>query len=374
MGHSKTRGLVCWPLVRNSGCNLKIFVIGGIVREGPVDAAAQRGILNLSMGSIGRQIAEARHDLMVCSPYEGSADVDALRGWASVAVSEEPSRQTSVELHYPDDVDIAANILALQKELGLEGMQMFRHPVSRRSDGSLDRANSWLLAQLAALDRCHVVVAIGGNPGGASNLLLQLATTRRCPVFPLAYLGGGAAIFLERYRYELFARLGDEFGDIQKIEKVDAVLPMIEALAEQSSAKFKQSERPRFFISYARGRPEEADYVEMTLRRRNCDVFRDEHDFEAGKPILSEISEKIFSADIFIALWCKEYACSPWCYDELEQALDRHQSGSLRVVLLSLDQTRIISPRARPLIGYTCYTRVELETRVRAVIDMAEGL
>jgi len=353
---------------------MKIFVIGGIVREADLAVSEQKSILQLSMESIGRRIAAAKHDLIVCSPYEGSADVYALRGWSSSAKSQQPSHRSAVEIHHPDDESVASCIAALQKELALEGMRIFRHPASRSDDEAHDRVYSWLLAQLAALDRCHVVVAIGGNPGGASNLLLQLAATRQCPVFPLRYIGGGAANFLERHQYDLLARLGDELEKVQRLENIEVALPLIEALAEKRSGGFKSSGRPRFFISYPQERPEEADYVEMTLRRRNCDVFRDDHDFEAGKPVLSEINQNIARADVFIALWCREYACSPWCHDELNHALDRHEAGNLRVVMLSLDQTRIVPPRARPLIGYTCHTRAELESRVRSLIDLAEGL
>jgi hypothetical protein len=351
---------------------MKIFVIGGIVREGREDTEQQQAILQSTMNSLGGQIARAKHDLIVCSPYKGSADLHVLQGWASVATKERASHRPSVEIHFPDDANIAENVVELLKELAIEGVT-FRHPAARGGDGSIDRSYSWLLAQLAALDRCHVVVAIGGNSAGASNLLLQLAASRRGPIFPLGYIGGGAAAFLERYRDELFARLGDKLVEAVKIENADTLLPLIEKLAEQGAPKYKQNERPRFFISYPQERPQEADYVEMALMRQNCDVFRDEHTFEGGKPILAEISENICRADIFIALWCREYACSPWCHDELEQALSLREAGSLRVVLLSLDQTRIVPPKARPLIGYTCHTRQELEARVRTLVDLAKG-
>lgn len=81
-------------------------------------------------------------------------------------------------------------------------------------------------------------------------------------------------------------------------------------------------EEREVFISYARKRPHEADYIETLLRRRNISVFRDESEFGAGEDIPIQIEEHIHRANTFIAVYCTEYACSPWCYDELELALD----------------------------------------------------
>jgi len=46
-----------------------------------------------------------------------------------------------------------------------------------------------------------------------------------------------------------------------------------------------QGHQLRFFISYPRTRPAEADYVETVLRRQNMLVFRDETDFSARHEI-----------------------------------------------------------------------------------------
>ena len=104
--------------------------------------------------------------------------------------------------------------------------------------------------------------------------------------------------------------------------------------------------------------------METLLRRRNLPVFRDESDFGAGHSVPSEIREAIHRSDVFVTVWSKEYACSPWCFDEFELALDRHAPGALKLWILCVDDTRIIPKRARDLIYFTVKSRQELEGRV----------
>ena len=102
-----------------------------------------------------------------------------------------------------------------------------------------------------------------------------------------------------------------------------------------------------------------ADPIELILRRRGITLFRDESDFKAGSNIPIKIQEEIFKADTFIAVWCKDYACSPWCMDEIEMALDRIDSINLWIICV--DKTRIVPKRARDLLNYPVHNREELE-------------
>jgi TIR domain len=131
----------------------------------------------------------------------------------------------------------------------------------------------------------------------------------------------------------------------------------------------KPSKPVKFFISYPRSRPWEADFVEMTLRRRNLSVFRDERDFGPGKSIPREISEKIYESDVFVAIYCTEYACSPWCFDELDLALSWQATGGPELWLLLVDEARIVHPAARELTNYPARSRVELEGQILRLIE-----
>jgi hypothetical protein len=357
--------------VRIKGWRLKILVIGGVIAaHDDTDYPRQLGLLRTAMREVGAKLRESRHELLVCSPFEGAADVEALRGFANAGVALKPETIASVEIHHPDDDKVTQQVDSSVGELPLIQARTFRHPLTKEGQGGVNWQYSWLLAQLAALDRCHALIAIGGNPSGSASLLLNLAEVKRFPILPLAYLEGAAQEYLTRHRYELRDRLGDRSVDeLYDLGLANNVVRLVETLAEKSLGKQTPAIPHRYFLSYSRKRQAEADFVEMTLRRRNCEVFRDERSFEPGHHLPSEVTDNIHGADVFIALWCQEYACSPWCYDELNLALDRAESGQLSLWLLSIDDTRMVPPRARPLIGYTCLNRSDLESRISNLID-----
>lgn len=143
--------------------------------------------------------------------------------------------------------------------------------------------------------------------------------------------------------------------------KISESLDLFNSLASQNSISELKIENNTFFISYPKARPQEADKIENILRRRNLKVYRDETEFGAGKNILVEIEKNIRAANVFIATWCKEYACSPWCFDELELALDLSESQSMKVWIFNVDGTRIVPKRARSLLAYPIRNREELE-------------
>ncbi len=131
---------------------------------------------------------------------------------------------------------------------------------------------------------------------------------------------------------------------------------------------------PNFFISYPRARPGEADHIEALLRCRNLEVFRDESNFGAGHAIPKQIEEAIYAANVFIAVWCAEYACSPWCFDEFELALNRLDSGKIKLWIICTDGTRIVPTRARNLHYYTVSSRQEIEGRILNLLESEIGI
>jgi hypothetical protein len=124
------------------------------------------------------------------------------------------------------------------------------------------------------------------------------------------------------------------------------------------------------FISYPRRGPGEADVVERLLLRLQHDVFRDDKDFPPGAPLPEEIKAKIHQCTVFIALWCQEYACSPWCFDELQEALPLAEKKHLQLWILCLDDTRMVPKNARDLLAFPVNGRKELEG---AILDLLSG-
>jgi hypothetical protein len=191
-------------------------------------------------------------------------------------------------------------------------------------------------------------------------------------VLPFPFLGGAAAQVFQARRYELGDRLGSGVDLLHQQEGIDQAVTLAEQLSGGELAKALQATPLRFFISYPRSRPHEADFVETTLRRRNFQVFRDERDFEAGRPIPREITESIHRANVFVAIWCKDYACSPWCFDEFELALNRHEQSGLALWILCVDDTRIVPPAARSLVNYPARSREELERHVLTLLEQIQ--
>jgi hypothetical protein len=352
--------------------SVKMMVVGSLVAGPETETPTRRKRFAKIARGFGSDVAHAGHTLVVCSPYEGTADIEALKGLNT----SHGAGTTKVEFHYPDRADILDNIKGICSKLGVRGVQLLSYPAIM-TNGDLDRTNSWLLAQLKAMQECHGLVAIGGNVAGASSLFLLLAESNLDKaILPLPGCGGTAAESFERLRYPLQRMLGDRFRELQDPEHSTSAVSLVEALAEaivrgprgtRTAAKAN-----RYFISYSRARPEAADFVEMTLRRRKCWVFRDDHSFLAGSDLPSTIRESIHGATVFVVLWCREYACSPHCYDEFALALDQHAKGSLQIVILCLDDTRMVPPRARPLLYYECSTRPALEARLNEQIDRLE--
>ena len=350
---------------------MRIFVIGGLTDTSSDDEyRAQQDVLDDTMGKFGAAVAQAGHDLLVCSPFPTSADRCAVHGVMRELASRcEAGPQ--VEFHFPESPNVRDEIGKLTGAFNHQLIRLLAHPLMLNDQGQPQWEYSWLLAQLAAMDRSQAIVCIGGRLQGASSLLLILAESRRKNVVPLSYLGGAAAQSYQRRRFELEDRLGDRVAILLQKQRILEVVSVVEELSTSQRGKAGKTQSLRFFISYPRSRPGEADFVETVLRRRNFVVYRDERDFGAGKNVQGQIEENLHRADIFVAIWCSDYACSPWCYDEFDLALARSKTGRLTLWIMNVDDTRIVPPAARALVSYRCRTREELERHLLHLIERA---
>jgi hypothetical protein len=346
---------------------MRVFVIGGATLPGERLAdGAESASVRAVCRDLGRGIARAGHVAVVCSPFEDSADRHVLSGIADSAP------HAPVEAHFPDTPDIRQRMREVVEQLGLSRVSYRPHqPPQGETDEAMRYA--WLACQIAALDRAQVTVALGGRPDGAANLLLLVAEARQKPVLPIPALEGAAKHAFYRRQYELQDRLGTDVEALQDPSRSGEFIPLAERLADAALARAGQrtsgNSQPVIFISYPRARPADADYAETVLRRRNLTVFRDEHDLGASYGITDRIREAIHTADIFIALWSREYACSPWCADELELALERHSQHAMQLWILCVDDTRIVPRAARGLVHYRVDDRSGIEARLIALLE-----
>ncbi|MGL5256407.1 MAG: toll/interleukin-1 receptor domain-containing protein, partial [Proteocatella sp.] len=205
------------------------------------------------------------------------------------------------------------------------------------------------------------IIAIGGKENESADMLLQFGEQKRKNIFPFSFMGGAAMRSFYRKQYALKDRFGNKYSLLQdEIHFCD----ILNELEESIKSTIDSKEKLRFFISYSRKHPYEADYIETILRRLGLEVFRDESDFGAGDEIPDQITEALYASNVFIAVYCADYACSPWCYDELELALDLHAKKKMKLWLLCVDETRVVSKRARKLIHYRLKTREEIEGKL----------
>lgn len=351
---------------------MKVFVIGGVTvpRQDPsfqklvdrLDGLAQR---------LGEEIVMHGHDLIACSPYDDAIDRGALKG-AARAIRDKGISPT-IELHCPKQDGIIADFEQLIENLSLQPNRHF-YEVPLDKDGKLIGSYGWLLPQILAMDGSDAIIGLGGRQSGAATLLLSIAQSRRKPVLPFTFFGGATEKAFHARRFELESQFGNELNILHKEEKIGRAVAVLTALAAKGAPNFIQGPERRFFISYPKARPQEADLIEMTLRRRHYEVFRDRYDNSSGQPTQTEIEEQIYRANIFIVVWCKEYACSPWCYDELKIALETRKMGASNVWIFQVDETRIVPPAARHLIPYPAKTRDQLEEQLIKLLAHAGSL
>lgn len=289
---------------------------------------------------IATVLAKRKDTLVICSLFEDSVDYYVFKEF--IKYSED------VQLHYFDTPEANVQIEKVVENNILK--------FSYLSNSNLDRKYSYLFCQINAMRVADVIIVIGGKIEGSASLLLLIAESNNKLVIPIISLGGAGKQYYDRNMYRIKDLLKDKFEYIGSND-VERIINSFLDNAKEYSAK--KSEVKHVFISYARDNPGWADQIELILRRRGISLFRDESDFKAGSNIPIKIQEEIYKADTFIAVWCKDYACSPWCIDEIEMALDRIDSINLWIICV--DETRIVPKRARDLLNYPVHKREELE-------------
>lgn len=344
---------------------MKIFIIGGATtkRDDPkFDSEIE--LLRNTMKSLGSELVAHGHEIVVCSPFSDSADHHLLKGVAE----SDGAIDALISIHYPEIPAVDSALKELLAEAKLPKVKRFPCPNAGDSPSPEAIQYAWLFAQLNAMDSSAGIITVGGKPSGSLNLLFHLADARNKRVLPLTFLGGAAQDHFDAKYWDLQDIISDS---IAKLGDPTAMAEIPNILETLLSGRPTDEERS-FFISYARARPNDADYVETLLRRRNHIVYRDEEDFEPSADTQAEIIKNIKRANVFIALWCKEYACSPWCFDELEMALERKEKGLAELWIFCVDETRIVPKAARGLNYYPTTSRENLEGKILFLLNKLE--
>jgi hypothetical protein len=318
----------------------RVFVIGGLTGDPGEDAAKMRQAARL----LGERLGSVPgHQLIVCSAHSSSADAHAIEGFAGT-VQNQPD---NVIVHRPLDFRTGLGPgestrdqwEALITRVKLKPPRIRENSEARVNDAK-GFANAFLLCQIRALkEDTDVVVALGGRRDASAAQLLAIARDT-FPVVPFAFLGGAGEQEYIRRESALRATIKDQtlLDGLQTPSGIVRVLDLIRHVRRAHG-------RRHIFMSYSWERANDADYVEAFLRRDpRITLFRDEEDIRTGEPVSERIRKKLNECDIFLALWCAEYAASPNCFDEFRLASSRRDC---RVYVLRLDDTRPVWPVLR---------------------------
>lgn len=313
---------------------MRIMILGSSPAAAAQDAADFRCYCR-ELGAAGRARGTSA---VLCSLFEDSADLAFLEGMA------EATGPGSVEatVFFPADAENQKRFQVVRPTIPFA---LHPEPV----DAATTRSYAFLLCQLMALERCDVVIAVGGRDGSAP-MLLRLAESQRKPIVPVTAFGGAAADYYRSAMAQL-RNLYDVLADRSRAADVVTV-------AAGGATRPGSLSRCRVFLSYCRKNAEQADVVEAVLRRHHVEPFRDEEGIKTGEEWQRRIAEELKQTDVFIALWSAEYACSPSCFDEMDAALARYPA--LEIWLFGLDETEVTFPRARKLQHPSARTREDL--------------
>jgi hypothetical protein len=294
---------------------------------------------------LGAELAKAGAHLLICSPFPDSVDYYAAMGYADAKVG------GVIHFHSPIHAKVAEKRQLLWKTLGRPNLtiQNWDYP-SPETDDQDSWFQAWLLAQLQALEKADVVMALGGKVSKTANTLLHLAEAKGLPIVPFAFLGGAAG---RTYRRRNWARQnpGLDASILASDEGVEQAIPIANRLLlDRVKRSVAGGIRPKtVFVSVARQDAAIGSALESVLKSQGIEVVLGDNEIESGQMIPASIEQAIRRSDIVAVLWSRAYAQSAWCFDELSLALNQETFGGMKVWLFNLDDSVVVPTQARKL-------------------------
>jgi nucleoside phosphorylase len=345
----------------------KVFVIGGETGESGT-AEYELDELQQSCRTIGRELAKAGIELIVCSPFTDSADYYTASGYADAA------NGGVIHFHFPAHEDVIFYKKTLERHLKNHCKKKcpdivdWQHPTYPNKEAI---KQAWLLCQLQALEQADAVVSIGGRASNSANTLLHLAEIWRLPIIPFTFLGGASKAIFDRIKWkDLHPKLPIKtMENIDGLKKVVSLLRQL-ALDNLQKSLLKLTKVSRIFISRARLDAVIASEISKFLREMNLDVILGDEAIVADRAAIPTIEEQIKISQLVIVLWSKNYALSPWCHDELMFAISRKNSEALNILIFNLDETAIIPTEARNLSIISAHSASEINNALAKALNL----
>jgi nucleoside phosphorylase len=345
----------------------KVFVIGGETGESGTPEY-ELDELRQSCRTIGRELAKARIELIVCSPFADSADYHAASGYADM------SNGGVIHFHFPAHEEVISCKTILEKHLKKHCKKKcpqivdWQHPTYTNKEAI---KQAWLLCQLQALEQADAVVSIGGRASNSANTLLHLAEIWRLPIIPFTFLGGASKTIFDRINWkDLYPKL--PIKTMENIDGLKKVVSLLRQLALENLQKrlLKLTKVSRIFISRAKLDAIIANEISKFLKEMNLDVILGDEAIVADRAAIPTIEEQIKISQLVIVLWSKNYALSPWCHDELMFAISRKNSEALNILIFNLDDTAIIPTEARNLSIISAHSPSEINKTLTEALKL----
>ncbi|ELW7389311.1 TIR domain-containing protein [Yersinia enterocolitica] len=320
-----------------------VFVIGGHTGE-TADADAELPRLHKVSLTLGHVLAKAGVQLLICSPFPDSVDYYAAMGYADAKCG------GVIQFHSPTHSTVEEKRCLLRKTLGRPGLviQDWNYPGPEGNEEDV-WFQSWFLAQIQALEKADVVVALGGKVSQTASTLLHLAEAKGLPIIPFAFLGGVAQRSYERRDW---SRLNPGF-DSSILCDIDGVEHTIEIANRLMLDRMQSSpcpERPKVvFVSFAHQDSAMANALRAALLKEGIEVLVGDEEIRPDQMITATIEQAVLRSDVCAILWSRQYAQSPWCYDEMSLAINQQEYGKIKVWLFNLDDSPIVPAQARKL-------------------------
>jgi nucleoside phosphorylase len=321
-----------------------IFVIGGVTGE-TKDAEAELPRLHKASLRLGKILAHAGAQLLVCSPFPNSADYYTAMGYA------DGKADGVIQFHSPTHPKVEEKRRLLRETLGRPGLviQDWNYP-GPETDEADSWFQAWLLAQLQVLDKADAVVALGGKVSKTANTLLHLAEAKGLPIVSFSFLGGAAERACARRDWESL-NPGFDASIMAKDDGIEQTIDIANRLlVDRVSRAFVSARRPRtVFVSFAHQDSAMAEVVASSLRSQGIEVLIGDDEIRVNQMIPASIEQAMLKSDVCAVLWSRNYALSPSCFDELNLATNQQSYGRMKLWLFNLDDSAIVPIQARKI-------------------------
>lgn len=363
-------GLADLPPVPEAGRLRSAFVLGGVTGETAYPDFEEDELAQFCH-RLGEALSRASVDLIICSPFPDSGDFHALRGYL------EAGGTGTIHMHSPRHLAVDDEFAQLWAMLGPSMSARVKnwHYPGPETAAPEALAQSWLLCQLMAIEHADVVIAVGGRVDQTASTILHLAEARQQPIIPFTFLGGAAERAYGRRDWpQVYPGL--DMRRLADKNTADDVVVFANRMVTTRLHAGSTGPRPTtVFVSRASADAAYGEVLGRQLVAARLTVLFGDLAVQSDRTIEASIEDAVLRSDLFIALWSRSFAASPYCYDELQLGLQRHRAGSARLWIINLDGSTIVPPGARALpqvVARTPHELISVATALLAGLDNSE--